>query len=70
MHVENSLSALLSSQQPKPTSLEKVIFPAMAADGLLYAMDLQGFWMDVGQVFFLFRRRFISHSPCHHLSGI
>ncbi|XP_078045941.1 GDP-mannose pyrophosphorylase B [Augochlora pura] len=33
----------------KPTSIEKEIFPLMARDGELYAMELTGFWMDVGQ---------------------
>ena len=28
--------------QPKPTSIEKEIFPAMAAQGELYAQDLHG----------------------------
>jgi len=32
-----------------PTSIEKEIFPAMAQDNHLYAMELKGFWMDVGQ---------------------
>lgn len=30
-------------------SIEKEVFPNMASDGALYAMDLVGFWMDVGQ---------------------
>ncbi|XP_060067827.1 mannose-1-phosphate guanyltransferase beta-like [Ylistrum balloti] len=33
----------------KPTSIEKDVFPHMASDGDLYTMELQGFWMDVGQ---------------------
>jgi len=33
----------------RPTSIEKEIFPKMANDEQLYAMDLKGFWMDVGQ---------------------
>lgn len=33
----------------RPTSIEREIFPAMAKDSELYAMDLPGFWMDVGQ---------------------
>jgi len=33
----------------KPTSIEKEVFPSMAQDGELYAMELPGFWMDVGQ---------------------
>lgn len=30
-------------------SIEKEVFPFMATDGQLFAMELQGFWMDVGQ---------------------
>lgn len=30
-------------------SIEKEVFPYMSRDGELYAMELQGFWMDVGQ---------------------
>jgi mannose-1-phosphate guanylyltransferase len=33
----------------RPTSIEREIFPAMAKDGELYALDLPDFWMDVGQ---------------------
>ncbi|CAD7698612.1 unnamed protein product [Ostreobium quekettii] len=33
----------------RPTSIEREVFPAVAADGLLYAMVLQGYWMDIGQ---------------------
>nr|XP_023019218.1 mannose-1-phosphate guanyltransferase beta [Leptinotarsa decemlineata]XP_023019219.1 mannose-1-phosphate guanyltransferase beta [Leptinotarsa decemlineata] len=33
----------------RPTSIEKEVFPGMAADKQLFAFDLQGFWMDVGQ---------------------
>lgn len=33
----------------KPTSIEKEVFPKMASDGELFAFELQGFWMDVGQ---------------------
>lgn len=33
----------------QPTSIERVIFPAMANDGELFRMVLEGFWMDVGQ---------------------
>lgn len=32
-----------------PTSIEKETFPAMVKDGQLHSMDLEGFWMDVGQ---------------------
>ncbi|NXR11679.1 GMPPB guanyltransferase, partial [Semnornis frantzii] len=37
------------SPQLRPTSIEKEIFPAMAQEGQLYAMELQSFWMDIGQ---------------------
>jgi len=33
----------------RPTSIEKEVFPAMAADGDLFAMQLEGYWMDIGQ---------------------
>ncbi|KAF0976207.1 hypothetical protein FDP41_004882 [Naegleria fowleri] len=33
----------------RPTSIEREIFPLMARDKQLYAMDLKGFWMDIGQ---------------------
>lgn len=33
----------------RPTSIEKEVFPGMARDGVLFAFELQGFWMDVGQ---------------------
>lgn len=40
---------ILSRIEPKPTSIEKEIFPVMSEQGQLYAMELNGFWMDVGQ---------------------
>lgn len=33
----------------KPTSIETEVFPGMAAEGLLYVMELKGFWADIGQ---------------------
>ena len=30
-------------------SIEKEVFPFMSDDSQLYAMELDGFWMDVGQ---------------------
>ena len=30
-------------------SIEKEVFPFMAKDGDLHCMELEGFWMDVGQ---------------------
>uniref|UniRef100_A0A674K032 mannose-1-phosphate guanylyltransferase n=1 Tax=Terrapene triunguis TaxID=2587831 RepID=A0A674K032_9SAUR len=41
--------SLLHRIQLRPTSIEKEIFPVMAQDAELYAMELQGFWMDIGQ---------------------
>ena len=41
--------SILSRIELRPTSIEKETFPAMAADSQLHAMDLEGFWMDVGQ---------------------
>jgi len=41
--------SILNRIQPKPTSIEKEIFPKMASEGKLYAMVLKGFWMDIGQ---------------------
>uniref|UniRef100_A0A3Q3X7A8 mannose-1-phosphate guanylyltransferase n=1 Tax=Mola mola TaxID=94237 RepID=A0A3Q3X7A8_MOLML len=41
--------SMLSRIQLRPTSIEKEIFPVMAEEGHLYAMELQGFWMDIGQ---------------------
>lgn len=35
--------------QLRPTSIEKEIFPAIAADQQLHSFDLAGFWMDIGQ---------------------
>lgn len=40
---------ILDRIKPIPTSIEKEVFPFMARDGQLHAMDLEGFWMDVGQ---------------------
>ena len=33
----------------KPTSIERVIFPAIAAERKLYSLTLQGYWMDIGR---------------------
>lgn len=41
--------AILNRIEVKPTSIEKEVFPAMVREGQLFAMELQGFWMDVGQ---------------------
>ncbi|KAK6175474.1 hypothetical protein SNE40_013933 [Patella caerulea] len=42
-------TSILDRIELKPTSIEKEIFPVMAADVQLFAMELKGFWMDVGQ---------------------
>jgi len=41
--------SILNRIELRPTSIETEIFPEMAKQGELYAMDLPGFWMDVGQ---------------------
>jgi len=41
--------SILNRIEPRPTSIEKEIFPKMAAEGQLFAMTLPAFWMDVGQ---------------------
>merc|ERR1712193_511428 len=41
--------SILNRIQPRPTSIEKEIFPPMAREGELYTTELEGFWMDVGQ---------------------
>ncbi|KAI9140603.1 mannose-1-phosphate guanyltransferase Mpg1 [Paraphysoderma sedebokerense] len=41
--------SILDRIEPRPTSIEKEIFPVMASEGHLHALDLPGFWMDVGQ---------------------
>ncbi|GAB6026392.1 hypothetical protein CHUAL_012595 [Chamberlinius hualienensis] len=40
---------ILDRIELKPTSIEKEVFPKMASDRQLFAMELNGFWMDVGQ---------------------
>jgi len=41
--------SILKRIELKPTSIERAIFPQMAEEGELFAFDLQGYWMDVGQ---------------------
>ncbi|KAJ8909559.1 hypothetical protein NQ315_015549 [Exocentrus adspersus] len=41
--------SVLSRIELRPTSIEKEVFPYMAADKQLYAFELKGFWMDIGQ---------------------
>lgn len=41
--------SILNRIEIKPTSIEKEIFPVMARAQELYAFELAGFWMDIGQ---------------------
>ncbi|XP_055294811.1 mannose-1-phosphate guanyltransferase beta [Sitodiplosis mosellana] len=41
--------SVLSRIEIKPTSIEKEVFPVMAKEQQLYAFELSGFWMDIGQ---------------------
>ncbi|EDS38385.1 mannose-1-phosphate guanyltransferase [Culex quinquefasciatus] len=41
--------SVLSRIQLKPTSIEKEVFPIMSGEQELYAFELNGFWMDIGQ---------------------
>lgn len=41
--------SVLDRIELRPTSIEKEVFPLMAHDANLYAFELEGFWMDVGQ---------------------
>jgi len=41
--------SILDRIEMKPTSIERETFPSMANDKQLYAMDLEDFWMDIGQ---------------------
>ncbi|CAO1410548.1 unnamed protein product [Diamesa tonsa] len=41
--------SVLSRIELKPTSIEKEVFPFMCKEKDLYAFELVGFWMDIGQ---------------------
>lgn len=41
--------SVLNRIEVKPTSIEKEVFPIMAKEEQLYAFELSGFWMDIGQ---------------------
>ena len=41
--------SVLDRIENRPTSIEKETFPAICADGQLFAFTLPGYWMDVGQ---------------------
>jgi mannose-1-phosphate guanylyltransferase len=42
-------TSMLDRIPEKPTSIEKEIFPPMAAENQLHSIPLEGFWADVGQ---------------------
>lgn len=42
-------SSMINRIKPVPTSIEREVFPAMAADGDLFKFTLPNFWMDIGQ---------------------
>ena len=48
-HAQKKLKKVLDRIELRPTSIEREVFPAVAAAGGLYAFTLPGFWMDVGQ---------------------
>ncbi|XP_058099405.1 mannose-1-phosphate guanylyltransferase 1-like [Magnolia sinica] len=41
--------SVIQRVQLRPTSIEKEVFPQIAAEQNLYAMVSKGFWMDIGQ---------------------
>jgi len=41
--------SILNRIECRPTSIEKEVFPAMCKTKQMYAFDLEGFWMDIGQ---------------------
>ena len=41
--------SVLDRIELRPTSIEKEVFPSIAAENKLFAMVLPGFWMDIGQ---------------------
>jgi len=56
--------AVLRRIELRPMSIEKEVFPFMAGEGQLYAMPLQGYWMDIGQP-----RDYIT-GMCMHLASL
>jgi mannose-1-phosphate guanylyltransferase len=41
--------SVLDRIELRPTSIEREVFPHIAADNKLFAFTLAGYWMDVGQ---------------------
>lgn len=42
-------TSVLSRIEPRPMSIEREVFPQIAADSKLYCQVLAGYWMDIGQ---------------------
>ena len=42
-------TSIIDRIENRPTSIEREIFPVMAADQKIYQMILPGYWMDIGQ---------------------
>jgi mannose-1-phosphate guanylyltransferase len=40
--------SIIERVRPEPMSIEREVFPAMARDGALFVMPLEGIWMDIG----------------------
>lgn len=55
--------SVLSRIELRPMSIEKEVFPKMAEDGQLFALELSSFWMDVGQPkdFLTGHKKFLFH---------
>lgn len=64
--------SVLDRIEVKPTSIEKEVFPDMAQQQELYAMDLTGFWMDIGQPKDFLTGKFVcvNHTKNYSLSSI
>ncbi len=41
--------SIIDRIQPKPTSIEREIFPVMCLESQIYQLALPGYWMDIGQ---------------------
>ena len=41
--------SIIDRIENRPTSIEREIFPVMAAENSIYQMILPGYWMDIGQ---------------------
>jgi len=42
-------SSIIKRISLQPTSIEREVFPTLAQDGQLFTLNLDGFWMDIGQ---------------------